>query len=134
MLNVLKEASKNFVQHQLRLSSEEKNLEESNSFYHVNMSLDKAGDITLVDFYYTIAFVDLVCMAMLGEKAEDDETINDLIGETTNQIAGSAKILADNTFNIGLPCVLSKVTLSPENGTFHAFYIDDTIMFCIAIK
>ncbi|MDF1880522.1 chemotaxis protein CheX [Sulfurimonas sp. MAG313] len=134
MINVLKEASKNFVQHQLRLELTPSSLQTDTDFYHVNMSLTKNGETILTDFYYTLAFIDLICLAMLGETAEDDETINDLIGETTNQIAGSAKILADNTFDIGLPCVLSKVRLSPENGTLNAFCIDNTMMFCIAMK
>jgi hypothetical protein len=134
MMTVLSQASKNFVQHQLRLEALESTLSDQTDLYHVNISLSSPSDTTPIDFYYSEEFVQLVCMAMLGEEAEDSETINDLIGETTNQIAGSAKILSDNAFDIGLPCVLKKELLSPKDGTYNAFSIDDKIMICIAIK
>ena len=86
------------------------------------------------DFYYTNDFIQLVCMAMLGEEAEDNETIVDLIGETTNLIAGSAKTLATQAFDIGLPFYLGKVNKQPENGTYRAFSIDNKVMLYITLK
>jgi len=134
MMDVLSQATHNFVQHQLRLSSTETDISQTHNLFHSNIALIAGDETKHADFYYTNDFIQLVCMAMLGEEAEDSETIEDLIGETTNQIAGSAKILATQTFDIGLPCYLGKVDEQPENGTYRAFSIDNKVMLYITLK
>ena len=133
MIDVLSQATHNFVQHQLRLSSEESSLQNQEPLFHANISLTTPSDTTQVDFYYSNDFIQMVCMAMLGEEAEDDETIHDLVGETTNLIAGSAKTLADNAFDIGLPTYVGKESKQPNNGTYRAFSIDDKLMLFIKV-
>jgi len=134
MMDVLSQATHNFVQHQLRLTSTEVDLSQEYDLYHSDISLLSSGQTQQASFYYTDDFMQMVCMAMLGEEAEDDETLEDLIGETTNQIAGSAKILATQAFDIGLPNYLGKVKEQPENGTYRAFSIDNKVMLYITLK
>ena len=53
MLTVLSQASKNFVQHQLRLEALESTLVHDTDLYHVNISLTTPSDTTPIDFYYS---------------------------------------------------------------------------------
>lgn len=133
-MDVLSQATHNFVEHQLRLTSTEVDLSQEYELYHSDIDLLSDGEKQQANFYYSDDFMKMICLAMLGEEAEDDETLQDLIKETTNQIAGSAKILATQTFDIGLPNYLGKVTGQPENGTYRAFSIDNKVMLYITLK
>lgn len=134
MIDVLSQATHNFIQHQLRLTSDEVGVIQQYDLYRSGIELHSAGQTQQVNFYYSDEFMQLICLAMLGEEAEDDETLEDLIKETTNLIAGSAKILAAQTFDIGLPNYLGKVTEQPGNGTYRAFSIDNKVMLYITLK
>jgi hypothetical protein len=133
MIDVLSQATHNFVQHQLRLTSTEITPANSGEFFHANITLTRDGENKPADFYYTNDFIQLVSEALLGEPSEDSEAIEDLIGETTNLIAGSAKTIAENSFDIGLPTYIGKVSQIPGNGTYRAFSIDNKMMLGIAL-
>lgn len=133
MIDALSQATHNFVEHQLRLTSSEVDISDEHELFHSNITLTGSDEAKRADFYYTNDFIQLVCMAMLGEEAEDNETIEDLIGEVTNLIAGSAKILTTKAFDIGLPSYLGKVKEQPENGTYRAFSIDNKVMLYITL-
>ena len=132
MIDVLSQATHNFVQHQLRLTSQDESKVERSELFHANITLTKNGEDEPANFYYTNDFIQLVSEALLGEPSEDQEAIEDLISETTNLIAGSAKTIAENAFDIGLPHYVGKVAKMPENGTYRAFSIDNKMMLCIA--
>jgi len=133
-MDVLSQATHNFIQHQLRLTSTEVDISQMSDLFHSDIDLISEDQTQQANFYYTNDFIQLICMAMLGEEAEDDETITDLVGETTNQIAGSAKILATQSFDIGLPNYHGKVNEQPKNGTYRAFSIDDKTMLYITLQ
>ncbi len=132
MIDVLSQATHNFVQHQLSLTSSEAGATDSQEFFHANIDLISNGESKAAYFYYTNDFIQLVSEALLGEPSEDQEAIEDLIGETTNLIAGSAKTISDNAFDIGLPHYIGKATKIPNNGTYRAFSIDNKMMLGIA--
>jgi len=57
-------------------------------------------------------FLQRVCQLFLEEEASDEETLHDMLLETTNLIVGSAKVIAedkeDNPFTIETPFFLKK--------------------------
>jgi len=134
MIDVLSQATHNFVQHQLNLSSSEENKADSAEFFHANIDLMHDGETKPADFYYTNEFIQLVSEALLGEQSHDLESIKDLVGETTNLIAGSAKTIAQNAFDIGIPNYIGKIDKMPESGTYRAFSIDNKVMLGIALQ
>lgn len=136
MISSLCLATHNFIKHQLREQSQETQTLLKGTLWHATIPLIGLHETRTAHFYFMPAFMDLVCMAMLGEEACDEETLCDFVQETTNQIAGSAKIVAvetqGTTYTIGIPEVLGLEPVE-SNGTVYAFSIDNTPMLYIAL-
>lgn len=133
MIDVLSQATHNFIQHQLRLTSQDETLFDVSQCFHANITLTHQGQDKSADFYYANDFVQLISLALLGEKSENPEDLQDLIEEITNQIAGSAKTLQPDSFDIGLPNYKGETSQVPNNGTYRAFSIDNKMMLSIAL-
>ncbi len=137
MIDVLSKATHNFIEHQLREASTEEQQCDAQKMYQADIDLICSGETKKAHFYYTNDFIQAVSMAMLFEEASDDETIIDLVNETTNLIAGSAKILAsdipDRSFDIGIPKFQGKDQSLNTDGTYRAFYINNKMMLTISL-
>lgn len=111
MLSVLLQAASNFCKHQLR---EECSIEYSISKMRMLIaSIDVVHNETsrIVYIAMTQELVQSLCELFLFETQSDEETLQDMLLETTNMIVGSAKVLAQesgnqNVFTIKTPIFL----------------------------
>ena len=93
------------------------------SEYRVYISADKA-------------FVQKVSQIFLEEDESDDETLQDMLLETTNLIVGSAKVLAedsDESYTIKTPFFEKDGSFDFEYDSSKCFTIDNSQLY-IAIK
>ncbi|MDD2780682.1 chemotaxis protein CheX [Sulfuricurvum sp.] len=138
MLAIIVHAAENFCQHQLRLpferieSSPKKrtllayiDVEEKNALLHrVYIGCDEA-------------LMQRISEIFLGEDESDEQTLIDMLLETTNMIVGSAKVLAEEsyetTISIMTPFFVSDDTSKGELQEVQHLSIDNCEMM-IALK
>ena len=98
MFNTIVEAAKNFCTHQIRdnyLINEDFNKSRTLIAY---IDIDsKSGQKHRVYLSAEKSFIQRVSYILLEEKESDDETLQDMLLETTNLIVGSAKVLAEES-------------------------------------
>lgn len=108
MLKTIIEASQNFCIHQIRVPHEIHNdiSEMRTLIAYIDIeTID--GKIHRVYIGATPSFAQRISTLYLEEDDSDEETLKDMILETTNLIVGSAKVIAEeadkNTFVISTP-------------------------------
>jgi hypothetical protein len=66
--------------------------------------------------------IQTIAEIFLGEDVSDEETLVDMLLETTNMIVGSAKVLASESYNttmkIATPFILNEVNLDADETRF----------------
>jgi chemotaxis protein CheY-P-specific phosphatase CheC len=107
MFNIIIEAAKNFCKHQIRVDYSLH--DELNQVRTLIACIDidaHSGEKYRVYISADEAFIQRVSTLFLEEDESDEETLQDMLLETTNLIVGSAKVLAEgnNTpYNIKTP-------------------------------
>ncbi len=137
MFNTILKATENFCIHQIRCEysvADEINKDrtliayididaDNGSKYRIYLSADKE-------------FVQKVSFVFLEEDQSDDETLQDMLLETTNLIVGSAKVLAeesDESYNIKTPFFEKIGSFDYEYDEIKSFKMDNSSL-SIAIK
>jgi CheY-specific phosphatase CheX len=104
MIEIISESAIKFCKHQMGLDCETSSKSEPTPNESLIAYIDVTHDHTQkVDRVYIAcekSFVQKITEAMLFEEESDDETLIDMILETTNLIVGSAKVFAQECKNI----------------------------------
>ncbi|MFY9143047.1 chemotaxis protein CheX [Sulfuricurvum sp.] len=99
MLPIIVQAAENFCLHQLRLPSERiANVPQKRTLLaYIDIEAD---DGTLHRAYIgcDAILIQAITEAFLGEDGSDEQTLIDMLLETTNMIVGSAKVLAEESY------------------------------------
>ena len=137
MIDVLAKATENFITHQLRETSNKDSETYKDKKHQSTIDLIASNATQKAYFYYTDKFIQTVSHALLCEETTDEAALTDLINETTNMIAGSAKIVASESdatnFDIGIP-TYDGLCEPINDGTFYAFYINNELVLQIGVK
>lgn len=139
MIESLLKASQNYIEHQLSAQSVQNNTFLDMPLFHSTIDLIAEDATVKIVFQYTPDFIKQISVAMLDDDNPDDETIQDLVNETTNQIAGSAKIVASENdtkpvhYNIDLPHFEGLMSQKMD-GTLYAFTIDEIGVFQFSVQ
>ncbi|MDD3595426.1 chemotaxis protein CheX [Sulfuricurvum sp.] len=99
MLPIILQAAENFCIHQLRLSCQP--ITDSPQKRTLLAYIDvEAGDGTSHRVFVGCDFVlmQMITEMFLGEDESDEQTLIDMLLETTNMIVGSAKVLAEESY------------------------------------
>ena len=137
MMDTLIKASHNYIYHQLRLESTSDTVFSPNTYHHSTIDMIGLNGTKVASFWYSNDFIISISIAMLDDDQPDEATIIDLVNETTNQIVGSAKIVAAQSdsedFDIGLPNYKGLIDAT-NSGTLCAFYVDNTCVFQLTLQ
>lgn len=136
MLPIIIEAAENFCLHQIRLPY--RFIPSFNSMRTLFAYIDiEAEDGTLHRAYIGCdsPMIQMIAEIFLGEETSDEQTLIDMLLETTNMIVGSAKVLAseayDTSMKIATPFFSSEESVETED--FRYIGIENAQMM-IAIK
>lgn len=103
MLPIIVQAAENFCLHQLRLPYHRiSDLSQKRTFLaYIDI---EAHDGTSQRVYIGCdrALIQTIAETFLGEDESDDQTLIDMLLETTNMIVGSAKVLAEESHKISM--------------------------------
>ena len=137
MMDTLIKASHNYIYHQLRLESTSDATFSPNKYHHSTIDVIGTNGTKVASFWYSNDFIVSVSVAMLDDDQPDEATIIDLVNETTNQIVGSAKIVAAESdaedFDIGLP-QYKGFNQADDSGTLCAFHVNNTCVFQLTLE
>lgn len=103
MLPIIIEAAENFCLHQIRLPYHF--IPSSNGMRTLFAYIDiEAEDGTAHRAYVgcDTSMIQLIAEIFLGEETSDEQTLIDMLLETTNMIVGSAKVLASDAYNTSM--------------------------------
>ncbi|MDQ1341351.1 MAG: hypothetical protein QG567_2509 [Campylobacterota bacterium] len=98
MLNILMEASQNFCIHQIRVPYEivDNMTKMRTVIAYIDIETLNGKKKHRVYIGATPSFAQRISTLLLEENESDEDTLIDMILETTNLIVGSAKVLAEN--------------------------------------
>ncbi|OHE17596.1 MAG: hypothetical protein A2525_01905 [Sulfurimonas sp. RIFOXYD12_FULL_36_11] len=98
MLNIIMEASQNFCIHQIRVPHEinDKTVQMRTLIAYIDIETISSKKYR-VYIAASLGFAQRVATALLEENESDEETLVDMMLETTNLIVGSAKVIAQKT-------------------------------------
>ena len=137
MFNTIIKAAENFCIHQIRepyiLTQDTIVKEGLVTFIEINIEDDKYK----ISISYDINIANKITMIFLEEENSDEETLIDMVLESTNLIVGSAKVLAQDEhnlfFNIGTPNFNKKERLKTIENQFQTILIGES-SFTIAYE
>lgn len=121
MLPIIVEAAGNFCRHQIRLPYEfsAKKPEGRTLFAFIDFDTQR-GERYRAFIGCNLTLIQTITEVFLGEEQSSDQTLIDMLLETTNMIVGSAKVLATDVYetnmHIKTPFLLEKAfeVSSPE--------------------
>lgn len=116
MLPIIIHAAENFCQHQLQLSHEPSKEESKKRTLFAYIDIESLnGEAYRVYIGCDKPLIQMITETFLGENESDDQTLIDMLLETTNMIVGSAKVLAsemyETSMNIMTPFYLPEYSL-----------------------
>lgn len=116
MLPIIIHAAENFCQHQLQLSHEPSKEESKKRTLFAYIDIESLnGEAYRVYIGCDKPLIQMITETFLGEDESDDQTLIDMLLETTNMIVGSAKVLAsemyETSMNIMTPFYLPEYSL-----------------------
>lgn len=116
MLSIIIQAAENFCQHQLHLPFKQtvKASKKRTFFAYIDIDVQNSNRHR-VYIGCDDVLIQTIVEIFLGENNSDEQTIIDMLLETTNMIVGSAKILAKESYDI------SFAILTP-------FFVSNTIL------
>lgn len=121
MLPIIVHAAENFCQHQLRLPSQRSQspLQKRTLIAYIDVETSESEQYR-VYIGCDAELLQTITKIFLDEDESDDETLINMLLETTNMIVGSSKVLAqesyDTSLNITTPFFLSE---NLENENIH---------------
>lgn len=125
MFPIIVEAAANFCLHQIRLpyalASEQP--QKRTLFAYIDIEADGSAQRAYIGC--DASLIQTIAEIFLGEEESDEETLRDMLLETTNMIVGSAKVLAqgyDAAMTIATPFFVSEE--APLDGSEAVQCID----------
>jgi hypothetical protein len=115
MLPIIIQAAENFCLHQIRLPYQF--IPSSNGMRTLFAYIDiEAEDGTVHRAYIGCdsSMIQMIAEIFLGEDESDEQTLVDMLLETTNMIVGSAKVLATEAYNTSMK--IATPFFSPEEN------------------
>jgi len=137
MFKTILKATENFCIHQIRCeySIEDEINKDRTLIAYIDIDA-QSGDKYRVYISADKEFVQKVSYIFLEEEESDDETLKDMLLETTNLIVGSAKVLAeesDDSYNIKTPFFEKVGSFDYDYDDIKSFNMDNSKL-SIAIK
>jgi len=138
MLPTILQAAENFCIHQIRLPHTVGVPDEKKRTLIAYLDIETPdGDKHRTYLGCDNTLIQCIAEIFLGEEDSDQETLTDMLLETTNMIIGSAKVIAEaadqHTFTISTPHFLKEDSLSIPYDEAHAINVGNGEMM-IAIK
>lgn len=108
MLSIIKQAAINFCEHQIRQNYEILSTVPKMRMLIASIEITKNESVHLVYVAISHRLLQELCEIFLFENQSDEQTLQDMLLETTNMIVGSAKVIAqenncDEVFSIATP-------------------------------
>lgn len=138
MLPIIIHAAENFCQHQLQLPYEQSDEDSKKRTFLAYIDIESQSNETYRVFIgCDETLIQTITETFLGEDSSDDQTLIDMLLETTNMIVGSAKVLAaeiyETSMTIMTPFYMSEI--SPmENPNEKKFLTVDNGKMMIAMQ
>ncbi|MBN2782990.1 MAG: chemotaxis protein CheX [Campylobacterales bacterium] len=139
MINTITKAAENFCTHQIGSSYEIKNeVKKTRTIIAYIDITSKSGEKYRVFIAADYGFAQIVSKLFLEEDESDEQTLIDMMLETTNLIVGSAKVIADDdldneSFVIGTPIFDKIDDFDTKYKEVVTINVDENNLF-IAIK
>lgn len=138
MLSIIVHAAENFCLHQLQLPYEQSDVDSKKRTFLAYIDIESHNnEIYRVYIGCDEPLIQAITETFLGEDSSDDQTLIDMLLETTNMIVGSAKVLANEIYETSMsimtPFYLSEC--SPmENSNEKKFLTVDNGKMMIAMQ
>jgi CheY-specific phosphatase CheX len=138
MLSIITKAATNFCEHQIRTPYTFKTTIPKMRIVLASIEIVENYKVHTVYLGISKELLQNICEIFLFEDESDDETLEDMLLETTNMIVGSAKVLAQETsnakvFNIKTPVFLETKRFNHPCDAMSRIVLDNGTIF-IAIK
>jgi CheY-specific phosphatase CheX len=138
MLSIITKAATNFCEHQIRTPYTFKTTIPKMRIVLASIEIVENDKVHTVYLGVSKELLQSICKVFLFEDESDDETLEDMLLETTNMIVGSAKVLAQETsnakvFNIKTPVFLETKRFNHPCDAMSRIVLDNGTIF-IAIK
>ncbi len=137
MINYITTASENFFQHQVGTTCATGNISTQEKAYSAYIDITNSAHAV----YRVYIVIDEPLLAhiaelFLGEDTPDEQTLQEMLLETTNMIVGSAKVLAEDSgsaFSIATPFIEKELFSTVAYDDKRILNIEDNAMI-IALK
>lgn len=138
MLSIITNAATNFCRHQVRLPYQFKTTIPKMRMVLASIEIVKKQKVHTIYIGISKDLLQYICEIFLFEDESDDETLQDMVLETTNMIVGSAKVLAQETdetkvFNIGTPVYLETKRFNHPCDAMSRIVLENGSLF-VAMK
>lgn len=138
MLSFIVQAAENFCIHQIALPHCKEQLLPKRRTLIAYLDLEEStGNKHRAYIGCDESLLQCITEIFLGEEISDQETLRDMLLETTNMIVGNAKVLYEevfsNPFMISTPHYYGNDHFTLDTQEHHTFYIGDGAML-IALK
>lgn len=137
MLPIIIEAAANFCQHQIRLPYQiiESDPQKRTLIAYIDIESSDGTHRAYIGCDTTL--IQMITEIFLGEDTSDEQTLVDMLLETTNMIVGSAKVLAEESYELSMkiatPFFLSEELSQVQPDALQCIGIDNGEMM-IALK
>jgi len=136
MLSFIIKAAENFCIHQIRLPHRIDPLSPKKRTLIAYLDIeDTQGEKHRAYIGCDDVLLQCITEIFLGEETSDQETLRDMLLETTNMIVGSAKVLCEeassNPFTISTPYFHSNDYFTLEAEGCHTFHVAEGEMFIV---
>jgi hypothetical protein len=116
MLAIIVHAAENFCIHQLRLPYHRINDSSKKRTFLAYIDIEaKDGTFQRVYIGCDHSLIQTIAETFLGEDESDEQTLIDMLLETTNMIVGSAKVLAEESYQTSMN-IMTPFFVSDENS------------------
>lgn len=138
MLSYIIKAAENFCIHQIRLPHRIEPLSQKKRTLIAYLDIEEStGEKHRAYIGCDDVLLQCITEIFLGEETSDQETLRDMLLETTNMIVGSAKVLCEESsshpFTISTPHFHSNDYFTTDTQEGHTFHVADGEML-IALK
>lgn len=138
MLPTILQAAENFCMHQIRLPHTTAKISDKKRTLIAYLDIEtQNGDKHRAYLGCDNVLIQHIAEIFLGEENSDEETLMDMLLETTNMIIGSAKVIAEvsdsNAFKISTPHFLKEDYFTMPYDGMHTVQVANGEML-IAIK
>jgi len=136
MLSFILQAAENFCVHQIRLPYHSESLLPKKRTLIAYLDIENThGEKHRTYIGCDDVLLQCITEIFLGEEISDQETLRDMLLETTNMIVGSAKVLCEeasgNPFTISTPYFHSNDYFTLDAEGCHTFHVAEGEMFIV---